>query len=104
MLIEISDKDFQQEVLDSKKLVLIDFWAPWCGPCKMLGPILEDLANEMQNVKIVKINIDENLEVPSQLGIRSIPTLMLYKAGQNISTKVGVLPKNSLKEWIESNL
>ncbi len=104
MLIEITDKDFKQEVLDSKQLVLIDFWAPWCGPCKMLGPILEDLAQEVSNVKIVKINIDENLEVPSQLGIRSIPTMMLYKAGENIATKIGVLPKNSIKEWIESNL
>lgn len=104
MLIEITDKDFQQEVLDSKQLVLIDFWAPWCGPCKMLGPILEDLAQEVSNVKIVKMNIDENLEVPSQLGIRSIPTMMLYKGGENIATKIGVLPKNSLKEWIESNL
>lgn len=104
MLIEITDKDFKQEVLDSKQLVLIDFWAPWCGPCKMLGPILEDLAQEVSNVKIVKINIDENLEVPSQLGIRSIPTMMLYKGGENIATKIGVLPKNSIKEWIESNL
>lgn len=104
MLIEITDKDFKQEVLDSKQLVLIDFWAPWCGPCKMLGPILEDLAQEVNNVKIVKINIDENLEVPSQLGIRSIPTMMLYKGGENIATKIGVLPKNSIKEWIESNL
>ena len=104
MLIEITDKDFKQEVLDSKQLVLIDFWAPWCGPCKMLSPILEDLAQEMNNVRIVKINIDENLEVPSQLGIRSIPTMMLYKGGENIATKIGVLPKNSIKEWIESNL
>jgi thioredoxin 1 len=104
MLMEITDKDFKQEVLDSKQLVLIDFWAPWCGPCKMLGPILEDLAQEVNNVKIVKINIDENLEVPSQLGIRSIPTMMLYKGGENIATKIGVLPKNSIKEWIESNL
>lgn len=104
MLTEITDKDFKQEVLDSKQLVLIDFWAPWCGPCKMLGPILEDLAQEVSNVKIVKINIDENLEVPSQLGIRSIPTMMLYKGGENIATKIGVLPKNSIKEWIESNL
>jgi thioredoxin 1 len=104
MLTEITDKDFKQEVLDSNQLVLIDFWAPWCGPCKMLGPILEDLAQEVSNVKIVKINIDENLEVPSQLGIRSIPTMMLYKGGENIATKIGVLPKNSIKEWIESNL
>lgn len=104
MLIEITDQDFKREVLDSQQLVLIDFWAPWCGPCKMLGPILEELAQEMSNVKIVKINIDDNLEVPSQLGIRSIPTMMLYKGGENIATKIGVLPKNSIKEWIESNL
>lgn len=104
MLIEITDKDFKREVLDSQQLVLIDFWAPWCGPCKMLGPILEELAQDMSNVKIVKINIDDNLEVPSQLGIRSIPTMMLYKGGENIATKIGVLPKNSIKEWIESNL
>ncbi len=104
MLIEITDQDFKREVLDSQQLVLIDFWAPWCGPCKMLGPILEELAQEMSNVKIVKINIDDNLEVPSQLGIRSIPTMMLYKGGENIAIKIGVLPKNSIKEWIESNL
>ncbi len=103
MIKEITDSEFESEVVNSKETILVDFWAEWCGPCKMLAPILEQLSEDMgSDIKIFKMNIDENPESPSSLGIRSIPTMMLYKGGKQIGTKVGVLPKNSIKEWIES--
>ena len=99
---QIKDSEFENEVIASKIPVLIDFWAEWCGPCKMLGPILEQLEGEMgDKVKIVKMNIDENPETPSRYGVRSIPTMMLFKNGEQVAVKVGVLPKNVVKEWIE---
>lgn len=101
MLVEITDQNFEEEVKNSDKLVLVDFWAPWCGPCKMLGPILEELGSELKNVKIVKMNIDEHLAIPSEMGIRSIPTMMIFKDGKNIDTKLGVLPKNTIKSWLQ---
>lgn len=102
---EITDNDFEQEVLKSPQPVLIDFWAEWCGPCKMLTPVIDQLSEEMKDkVKIVKMNIDQNPATPSSLGIRSIPTLMFFKDGKDVATKIGVLPKNSIKEWIESSI
>ncbi|MFN9477778.1 MAG: thioredoxin, partial [Rickettsiales bacterium] len=83
----------------------IDFWAEWCGPCRMLAPILDQLSEEMNDkVKIVKMNIDENPETPSKFGVRGIPTMLLFKEGKQIATKVGVQPKNALQEWINSSL
>ncbi len=100
---EVQDKDFESEVIASKMPVLIDFWADWCGPCRMLSPVLEQLSEDMKDkIKIVKMNIDENPETPSKFGVRSIPTMMLFKDGNQIATKVGALPKNAIKDWINS--
>jgi thioredoxin 1 len=102
---EIKDSEFEQKVTNSTEPVLIDFWAEWCGPCKMLSPVIDQLSEEMKDkIKIVKMNIDENPETPSSLGVRSIPTLMLFKDGKQISSKVGAHPKNKLKEWINSSI
>jgi len=100
----IKDADFQNEVVESSAPVLVDFWAEWCGPCRQLGPVLDELDSELEDVKIVKMNIDENPETPSKHGVRSIPTLILFKDGKPLATKVGAQPKGSLKEWIESEI
>lgn len=100
---KVSDSTFAQDVLHSNVPVVVDFWAEWCGPCRMISPVLEEIATEMgDKVKIVKMNIDENQQTPSKLGVRSIPTLTLFKNGEAVSTKVGVLPKSKLIEWINS--
>ena len=99
------DVDFNNDVLTSSKLTLVDFWAEWCGPCKQIGPILEEIAEEKIDIlKVVKLNIDENQQIPQKYGVRGIPTLMLFKDGKLVDSKVGSMPKSSLTEWIESFL
>ncbi|KNE85201.1 thioredoxin [Aggregatibacter aphrophilus] len=100
-----SDATFVADVVNSDVPVLLDFWAPWCGPCKMIAPILDDLAVEFAGkVKIVKINIDDNQATPAQFGVRSIPTLLLFKDGKLVATQVGALPKNQLAAFINQNI
>jgi thioredoxin 1 len=99
----VSDSSFKSDVLDASGPVLVDFWAEWCGPCKQIAPALEEIGNELNGkLTIAKVNVDENPQTPGQYGIRGIPTLMLFKDGKVAATKVGALPKNKLKEWIES--
>ena len=103
--IKIDDKSFEKEVLNSDILTLVDFWAEWCGPCKMIGPALEEISDEMkEDVRITKINIDENPTIPQKYGVRGIPTLILFKNGKVVAEKVGALPKNQLSEWISENI
>ena len=102
---KVSDATFAEDVLKSKEPVVVDFWAEWCGPCKMIGPALEEIATALgPKAKIVKINIDENPKTPSQYGVRGIPTLMVFKDGQVAATKVGAAPKSQLQSWIEQSL
>ena len=100
-----SDQAFDNEVLQADKPVVVDFWAEWCGPCKMIAPHLEDLASEMgEQVRVVKVNIDENPETPTKYGVRGIPTLMLFKNGEVAATKVGAMQKSKLVEWVKDSL
>jgi thioredoxin 1 len=100
---KVSDASFDSDVLKAPGPVLVDFWAEWCGPCKMIAPALEEIATSMNGrVTIAKINIDENTNTPRKYGVRGIPTLMLFKDGQVAATKIGALPKNKLSEWVES--
>ncbi|MBS7073496.1 MAG: thioredoxin [Haemophilus parainfluenzae] len=104
-VLHINDADFETTVVQSDIPVLVDFWAPWCGPCKMIAPILDEIAPEFAGkVKIVKINVDDNQLVAGQFGVRSIPTLLLFKNGQLVATQVGALPKNQLAAFINQHL
>ena len=101
----VTDSSFQADVLGAGKPVLVDFWAEWCGPCRMIAPALEELSNELgEQVTIVKLNIDENPEVPGKYGVRGIPTMILFKDGAPAATKVGAAPKSQLKGWLEGEI
>jgi thioredoxin 1 len=103
--IKVTDATFQKDVLASDTPVVVDFWAEWCGPCRMIAPHLEAIATEMGGkVKIVKLNVDENPEVAGQVGIRSIPTLMVFKGGKHVNTKVGAGSRGDLQKWIEASI
>jgi thioredoxin 1 len=101
--VKVSDDDFDTSVLQSSAPVLVDFWAEWCGPCKMIAPALEELAGDLGGrLTVAKLNIDDNPQTPAKYGVRGIPTLILFKDGQVAATKVGALPKSQLAQWVES--
>jgi thioredoxin 1 len=101
----ITDASFESDVLKSDKPVLVDYWAEWCGPCKMIAPILEDVSKDYgERLQIAKMNVDENQEIPAKFGIRGIPTLMLFKGGELVATKVGALPKAQLTAFLDGHL
>lgn len=101
----ITDGDFEQEVLNSASPVLVDYWAEWCGPCKMIAPVLDEVAKDFEGrLKVCKLNIDDNQNTPAKYGVRGIPTLMLFKDGAVEATKVGALSKSQLVTFLESNI
>jgi thioredoxin 1 len=102
---KVTDASFEDDVIKSTEPVVVDFWAEWCGPCRMIAPALEEIAAEMKGkVKIAKLNVDENPEVASKYGVRSIPTLMVFKDGKQVDAKIGAGPKTELSRWISASL
>ena len=103
--VKVTDQTFESEVVNSEIPVVVDFWAEWCGPCKMIGPALEEISDEMkEDVRITKINIDENPNTPTLHSIRGIPTMLMFKNGETIATKVGAVSKTAIVEWIEDSI
>ncbi|MBI1402756.1 MAG: thioredoxin [Porphyrobacter sp.] len=103
--VTVTDSSFKSDVLDSDTPVLVDFWADWCGPCKMIAPALEEISEELAGkIKIAKIDIMENTDIAAQMGVQSIPLMVLFKNGEAVARKVGAAPKSQLKGWIESEL
>tara|TARA_B100000614_G_scaffold221264_1_gene208285 strand:+ start:186 stop:566 length:381 start_codon:yes stop_codon:yes gene_type:complete len=97
-----TDSSFEADVINSDKPVFVDFWAEWCGPCRQMLPLVEELSTEVGDVKFVKVNIDENPEIPTKFGVRGIPTFMMFKNGELADAKVGAMPKSEMEEWVRS--
>lgn len=105
MSVQVTDQNFESEVLQADGPVVVDFWAEWCGPCKVMSPLVDALASELgDKVKVVKINIDENPNAPTKYGVRGIPTFMVFKGGQLVDTKVGSMSKTQLSDWVNSSV
>jgi thioredoxin 1 len=101
----VTDDNFEQEVLNAPGPVLVDFWAEWCGPCRVIAPALEEISNELgDKVTVAKLNIDDNPDAPARYGVRGIPTMILFKDGAPAATKVGAAPKSALQNWLEGEL
>ncbi|MEA3052649.1 MAG: thioredoxin 1 [Sphingomonadales bacterium] len=102
---KVTDDSFQEDVIGSSKPVLVDFWAEWCGPCRMIAPALEEISDELgERVTVAKLNIDENPDIPARYGVQGIPTMILFKDGEPAATKVGAAPKSQLQSWLEQVL